>query len=219
MATEAQVKANRLNARKSTGPRTDEGKAVASQNAIKHGLRARQAVIPGEDPAEFEAHREQMVAELAPVGAVETMLAERVVGLAWRLRRAERLGNEAFNAMYLKEAICGYGRGRRAEMAEAAEGEPDVRAEDLIVGQAVLDDCSGGMVLDRLLTYERGIEQSFYKAMRELDRLQRLRHSVQGGAADTHGQVKEVLRHLKHGVVKRGLYLSSLALKLGVSAK
>ncbi len=38
MASEAQISANRQNAEKSTGPRTDEGKAVASQNAVKHGL-------------------------------------------------------------------------------------------------------------------------------------------------------------------------------------
>ena len=54
MASEAQIKANRENAQKSTGPRTEEGKAVVAQNAVKHGLWARQAVIKEEDPAEFE---------------------------------------------------------------------------------------------------------------------------------------------------------------------
>ena len=54
MASVAQIRANRLNAQKSTGPRTAEGKAAASQNAAKHGLLAEQVVIKGEDPAEFE---------------------------------------------------------------------------------------------------------------------------------------------------------------------
>ncbi|HSV98536.1 MAG TPA: hypothetical protein VLI39_00075, partial [Sedimentisphaerales bacterium] len=91
MASVAQIQANRSNAQKSTGPRTAQGKAVASQNAVKHGLLAEQVVIRGEDAAQFDLYREGMLADLAPVGEIETMLAERAVSLAWRLRRAERL--------------------------------------------------------------------------------------------------------------------------------
>ena len=54
MATRAQIKANRNNAKKSTGPRTEEGKAVVAKNALKHGLLARDTVLPGEDPANFD---------------------------------------------------------------------------------------------------------------------------------------------------------------------
>ena len=57
MATKAQIKANRENAKKSTGPRTEEGKARVSLNALKHGLLARDAVLPSEDPAEFDRQR------------------------------------------------------------------------------------------------------------------------------------------------------------------
>jgi hypothetical protein len=53
MATAAQVRANRANARKSTGSRIPTGKERACQNAVKHGLLAREAVIPGEDLEEF----------------------------------------------------------------------------------------------------------------------------------------------------------------------
>ena len=49
MTTEAQIEANRANAQKSTGPRTPEGKATVAQNAVKHGLLARTAVLHGED--------------------------------------------------------------------------------------------------------------------------------------------------------------------------
>ena len=56
MATDAQIQANRENAKKSTGPRTPEGKARVSKNALKHGLLAQDSVIPGEDPAEFDRH-------------------------------------------------------------------------------------------------------------------------------------------------------------------
>ncbi len=93
MATVAQIQANRLNAMKSTGRRTAEGKERVCRNATKHGLLARDTVIQGEDPAEFEMYREGMLQTLAPAGPVEAMLAERVVGLSWRLLRAERLQN------------------------------------------------------------------------------------------------------------------------------
>ena len=99
MASVAQIQANRLNAQRSTGPRTAAGKERASHNALKHGLLAREAVIQGEDPEEFERYRQWMLESLAPAGAVEAMLAERVVGLSWRLRRAERLQNAAFAAL------------------------------------------------------------------------------------------------------------------------
>ena len=99
MASEAQVVANRSNAQRSTGPRTPEGKATVSQNAVRHGLLAREVVIKGEDPGEFEFYRDQMLGELAPVGSVESMLAERIVSLSWRLQRAEHLQGAAFEAL------------------------------------------------------------------------------------------------------------------------
>ena len=56
MATAAQIEANRRNAQKSTGPKTDEGKARVRRNAFKHGMTARtiMPVLPQEDPKELE---------------------------------------------------------------------------------------------------------------------------------------------------------------------
>ena len=78
MASEAQVLANRRNAQKSTGPRTEEGKAVAAQNAVKHGLLARDDVIKTEDQGDYDRMREKVLGELDPVGPVEMPLAERI---------------------------------------------------------------------------------------------------------------------------------------------
>jgi len=90
MSTQAQIKANRQNSKKSTGPKTDEGKAAVSQNAVKHGLFA-QSVIYGENEGDYEAFHEKFFAKLDPVGAVELFLAERAANLAWRLKRVERM--------------------------------------------------------------------------------------------------------------------------------
>src|SRR6185437_13524995 len=55
MATEKQIEANKRNAEKSTGPKTESGKATSAGNSLKHGITAKKFLRPGEDPAEVEA--------------------------------------------------------------------------------------------------------------------------------------------------------------------
>ena len=55
MATAAQISANRANARHSTGPRTPAGKAASTRNSTRHGFRSQSVLLPGDDPAEYEA--------------------------------------------------------------------------------------------------------------------------------------------------------------------
>ena len=71
MTTEIQAEANRRNALQSTGPKTGEGVEAARFNALRHGLRALQTVVPGEAPEQWEAHRIGVVEDLKPEGAVE----------------------------------------------------------------------------------------------------------------------------------------------------
>jgi hypothetical protein len=174
MASAAQIQANRLNARKSTGPRTPAGKERASRNAFKHGLLAREAVIRGEDPEEFERYREGMIEALAPAGPVEAMLAERVVGLSWRLRRAERLQNAAFAALDGGEPTplldARLEEWKHLKGSEWERGVSGVVDENGTLGQVVVDDFADARVLDRLLMYERRIESSLYRTMAELRR-------------------------------------------------
>src|SRR5262245_54215125 len=82
--------ANRRNALRSTGPKTEKGTATCRNNALRHGLRALQTVIPGEEPAEWEIHRDAVLADLDPQGALETALAEQVAAKLWRLARVTR---------------------------------------------------------------------------------------------------------------------------------
>ncbi len=193
MATEAQVRANRLNALKSTGPRTVEGKAVVAQNAVRHGLSARQAVIVGEDVGEYEFYREQMLAELAPEGAMESALAQRAVGLAWRLRRAERLQNEAFDTLYDRDVTDPFGRlMRKLRAKEQASTDGDEAGRDLTCGRIVVHDFGDARVLDRLLLYERRLEHSLYKTIDELQRLRLLR-LVDAPATEPEGDCEQTL--------------------------
>jgi len=175
MSSEARIAANRLNAQKSTGPRTAEGKAAVAQNAVKHGLPAQADVIRGEDQAEFDLYREELFWELNPVGTMESRLAERIVSLAWRLRRAERIQNEAFDALLTKETSSPLARLMRPLRSKGADQPPDDSDGcdgEPAMGRTVVRDFANARVLDRLLMYERRIESSLYRTMNELRKLQ-----------------------------------------------
>src|SRR5688572_18909003 len=90
MATPAQVLANRQNSIYSTGPVSIEGKAASSRNSYKHGLTSKQIVMPGEDPAEYDALRENILKQYAPANETERTLVEEVAAGSWRLARARR---------------------------------------------------------------------------------------------------------------------------------
>lgn len=68
MSTDAQVRANRTNAQRSTGPRTAAGKAASRLNALKHGVLAKHVVLPNEDAEEFDALKAGVYQQLQPLG-------------------------------------------------------------------------------------------------------------------------------------------------------
>lgn len=87
----ARSEAARLNGAKSRGPKTEEGKAKSSQNALKHGLCAAKEVVAPGDPEGFEEFQAGLHAHFKPRNAWETVLVERIVACSWRLRRAAAL--------------------------------------------------------------------------------------------------------------------------------
>jgi hypothetical protein len=97
MTSERQKTANQANARRSTGPKTPEGKAVVRLNALRHGLLARDVVLPGEDVDDFEDLWNQVRANFSPVGPIEEFLVDRVVNAMWRLRRLARAETALFH--------------------------------------------------------------------------------------------------------------------------
>ena len=87
MATPAQFAANQANAQSSTGPRTPEGKAQVSQNALQHGLTSRHLVIPPDQQQEFDDLQASLLADLDPQGAIETVVFHDLLHAAWNLHR------------------------------------------------------------------------------------------------------------------------------------
>lgn len=94
MISEKQLAANRQNALKSTGPKTQAGKALASRNSLKHGLLAKNVVITegegAEDQQAFDALLADFIGEFNPVGSLEEMLVEKIAVCYWRMSRANR---------------------------------------------------------------------------------------------------------------------------------
>jgi hypothetical protein len=97
MATAAQIIACAANAQHSTGPRSPEGKAVSSRNALKLGLYSRSDILPGEDPAEFDQLLHDFEAEYRPVGPVQTAAVHDLVRAIWLVRRYDRIEAQFIN--------------------------------------------------------------------------------------------------------------------------
>ena len=73
-----------------TGPRSEKAKAAIATNALSHGLRSTLTILPTESPEAYQALSEQLYADLAPVGVLETALVDRILGHLWRAKRIDR---------------------------------------------------------------------------------------------------------------------------------
>ena len=148
MTSQAQVAANRCNATKSTGPRTSAGKAAVARNGIKHGFLSRECLVKGESEADLVGFGKRLRAQLAPVGELELLLADRIVATAWRLRRAGALETTLLN-----------------DRSDSKEG--------VLANVFPWDFDREKMQL--LSRYEVTLERSLYRALHELQRLQAAR--------------------------------------------
>ena len=88
MTSFRQVEANRRNALKSTGPKTEAGKQRSRRNAVRHGLTAETVVDVLEDPEDYKAFEIAVASDFDAQTAVERELVLRLASLLWRLRRA-----------------------------------------------------------------------------------------------------------------------------------
>jgi hypothetical protein len=96
MATENQIAANRRNASKSTGPRTEEGKRRSRQNAVRHGLTAETVIAGLENRSSYAQFEQAIIADYEPITAIEYQLIIRLSSLLWRLRRAVAIESGLF---------------------------------------------------------------------------------------------------------------------------
>src|ERR1035437_6880867 len=99
MATPAQITANRANAQKSTGPRSVEGKSVSRFNALQHGLAAASIIIPGEDPADYDALADYYLQEFRPRSASESFHVATMLRADWQKRRLQSVEADLYHTV------------------------------------------------------------------------------------------------------------------------
>ena len=192
------------NENSSTGPRTPEGKAASSMNALKHGLTAKTPLLPGEDPKEFRDFVWSIIEDLEPRGPVQAELAQRVGVLMWKRRRIEGAEEQAF--VHLREEYAEEAADRIAEKEEFAETPEDFKA----VEQAKAEEAAYGAVwdawqihadqfgfkpgaLERLARYEQRLSQQIDSTIRLILKLQNRKQYQEQlqrreGQADRDGQ-------------------------------
>jgi hypothetical protein len=147
MVTSAQLKANRQNACKSTGPKSEKGKNMARQNSLKHGLLSQNLIIKDEQKKDLDHFRACIFNALDPQGSMEELLVEKIINTVWRLRRLTQVESEI------------------------------LEAKDCIYINRMVSEAFriGSKTLLNLSRYESSLERNFYKVIHELQRLQAMR--------------------------------------------
>ena len=153
MISQKKLDANRRNAQHSTGPTSDEGKAVASRNALKHGMYASNPLLPTEDAAEFEAFRNGLIQELRPRGPMEALLVDRIICNGWRIRRIGEIENWVIT------------RKQESEHRDRANQSPaEIMAAEFMYHSHAFEEVS---------LHEQRLQRNMHAALRQLMQLQK----------------------------------------------
>ena len=112
--------ANIANSLKSTGPKSKDGKKKVSLNSLKHGLRSPELLLPGEDPAAFDAFHGAWMDDWQPPTEARRVLVEQCMAHAWRLRRCLKLERDHL-AKRGRDAVRRHGREAAARVASAVK--------------------------------------------------------------------------------------------------
>jgi hypothetical protein len=147
MATQKQILANRKNARKSTGPRTALGKAIAARNSTTHGFYSTTVLLPDEDREEYLRFARRLAHAYSPCGVLEEEAVRTILEVRWQMRRANVVDTELFR-------IFGFYEG-----------------EDRVVGTAFAHDAAQANAFSKLIRYHGFLLLRLQTAEKELARL------------------------------------------------
>ncbi len=209
MTTQLQTRANKANALKSTGPKSEAGRMAVRLNATRHGLLSRAPIMAGEDADEYTALCAKLADELQPRGIIEEQLTARIAGALWRLRRAAHIeaglfthhaarayaeaaedvakshtvttgGMDEIIAALDESTVTVVNEDAHESALQIAEDARQTQlSESALMGAAYEADAGGADALTKLSRYETTIERGLYRAHDELQRLQQNRNAAQ----------------------------------------
>lgn len=156
MDAERRREINRENARKSTGPRTAEGKARSSSNAVRHGILSKRLLLPKEDPVKLRELYHGLRKSFRPRGEVEEGLVERLLSAIVRRERAEGVERELWDWKGL------------------------VSAGKLPLAEVFFMDSQSDGSLQKIIRYMTACDKEFYRALETLRSLQADRRAKDG---------------------------------------
>jgi hypothetical protein len=171
--SQAQLTANRANAQLSTGPKTEDGKAKSSQNALRHGLTGQTVLLPYESEADYQAHQAIYLEIHQPVTDQEYQLFQSIADAHWRINRVHRLQS----GILLKGVL---------EFADKYAGHTDIERRRLIETDAYLKYEKS---LNNLNIQEARLRRIMEKDQAELVRLKTIRKRQE--AAEAEAQIRQ----------------------------
>ena len=176
MATDKQLQANRQNAKRSTGPKSPEGKARSRSNSWKHGLSAKLIMIVGEKADDFDRLRANLLDEYQPQSVLECEMVERLTIILWRLRRVPSFEVAILDARHQKVSnqkdYCRLPEPEGQEKEEEESDEEEIDWETSVdLGLALMDGPYGD-TLGKIGRYETTLMNQFMKTLQMLRLLQ-----------------------------------------------
>ncbi|MCX6605248.1 MAG: hypothetical protein NTV52_16845 [Acidobacteria bacterium] len=169
----ARTLANRANAQKSTGPKTQKGKAASSKNRLAHGLCSESLLVGGETAADFEALLASVRKAYSPVNHEEAMLTDQVAQALWRFNRAQRVETQMFQVTQCNRLqSSNLNNGADVEFKDMTQFQGDN-----MLTLAFVSDFDYKQI-DRISRYMTTMERSYHRALKALQHAQEKRRNL-----------------------------------------
>ena len=161
------------------GPNTERGKAASSRNATRHGILSISPVVEGESEEEWERHLQGMIESLEPDSWHETVIAERIALILWRLRRVTlaEMAEVLFSQSSTEEDLAVTGAYAQRTLSKGILPRiPEIRVE----AEKYRRLLPGRLDFEKFVRYEAHLHRLYLQNLHELEALQTRR---QGGQA------------------------------------
>ena len=157
MVSQKKLTANRRNAQKSTGPKTEQGKRKARHNSTTHGLFCQSLLLPHDDPIIFHTLRDSYLLALKPQNLPELQLVDQIVSAVWRLRRVQ----DAEDLLHV-HARNDYVTNK------SLKNDPDSDPVSAVASSETYFDDRLSNQLDRIAKHEQRYQRTIHRCYREL---------------------------------------------------